>query len=92
MFEPLINEWRGRLFKTMGDCYFAEFHSVVDAVNCSVQLQQKLQTYNEKETEDRQIWFRRRSIFVTSSLIERTSRAMGSMLPRGCRSASGQAV
>ena len=58
LFEPLINEWRGRIFKVMGDCYFAEFHSVVDAVNCSVQLQQKLQTYNEKEMEDRQIRFR----------------------------------
>jgi class 3 adenylate cyclase len=58
LLEPLIHEWRGRIFKVMGDCYFAEFHSVVDAVNCTVQLQQKLQTYNEKETEDRQIRFR----------------------------------
>jgi adenylate cyclase len=58
LFEPLINEWRGRLFKAMGDCYFAEFHSVVDAVNCAAKLQEKLQTYNEKETEDRQIRFR----------------------------------
>jgi class 3 adenylate cyclase len=58
LLEPLINEWRGRIFKTMGDCYFAEFHSIVDAVNCAVLLQQRLQTHNEKEQDDRQIRFR----------------------------------
>ena len=40
VFEPKIAEHHGRLVKTMGDGILVEFHSVVDALRCAVQIQQ----------------------------------------------------
>ncbi len=36
LFEPLVKEHHGRIFKLMGDGLLAEFGSVVDAVECAV--------------------------------------------------------
>ena len=41
IFEPTIAEHHGRLVKTMGDGILVEFHSVVDALRCAVQIQQQ---------------------------------------------------
>ena len=38
----LIEQHRGRVVDTTGDNLLAEFNSVVDAVNCSVEIQRKL--------------------------------------------------
>lgn len=37
--KPALARCRGRLFKTTGDGFFAEFASVVDAVDCAVEIQ-----------------------------------------------------
>jgi adenylate cyclase len=58
LFEPQIKTWRGRIFKEMGDCFLAEFVSVVDAVNCAVVLQKQVQIRNEGIAENRRILFR----------------------------------
>jgi adenylate cyclase len=39
IFEPQIAAHHGRLVKTMGDGLLVEFHSVVDALRCAVEVQ-----------------------------------------------------
>jgi adenylate cyclase len=58
VFEPEIAAHRGRIFKLMGDGLLAEYASVVDAVECAVDLQRKMA---ERETfipDDRRIRIR----------------------------------
>ena len=44
LIEPTVTQHKGRIFKLMGDGVLAEFGSVVDAVGCAVDLQQRLAT------------------------------------------------
>jgi adenylate cyclase len=39
LLAPCIREHRGRVVKTTGDGFLAEFASVVDALRCAVELQ-----------------------------------------------------
>jgi len=41
ILQPCISQHNGRLVKTMGDGLLVEFHSVVDAVRCAVEMQRK---------------------------------------------------
>ena len=54
----LIEEHRGRVLDTTGDNLLAEFPSVVDAVNCSVQIQRKLDEQNKELPPERKMNFR----------------------------------
>ena len=54
----LIEEHRGRVLDTTGDNLLAEFTSVVDAVNCSVQIQRKLDEQNKELPPERKMNFR----------------------------------
>jgi class 3 adenylate cyclase/TolB-like protein len=47
LFEPKISQHRGRIFKLTGDGLFAEFASVVNAVECAVSLQRELVERNQ---------------------------------------------
>ncbi len=47
--QPLLDAHRGRMFKTTGDGFLAEFASVVDAVDCAVEIQEAL---NKPEKSD----------------------------------------
>jgi adenylate cyclase len=49
LIDPKIKEHRGRTVKLMGDGMLVEFASVVDAVACSVQVQQALAVRNSSE-------------------------------------------
>src|SRR5512137_62850 len=42
LIEPSIAEHQGRLFKSMGDGFLAEFSSVVNAVACAVAIQRRM--------------------------------------------------
>ena len=53
IMDRLIAEHRGRIANTAGDSVLAEFPSVVDAVQCAVQVQQALAEANEGVPEER---------------------------------------
>ncbi len=54
----LIQQYRGRLVDATGDNLLAEFVSVVDAVNCAVEIQRELSERNAELSEDRKMRFR----------------------------------
>jgi adenylate cyclase len=53
-----IQHHRGRIVGTAGDSVLAEFASVVDAVQCAVEIQQVLRAKNNLLPEDRRMDFR----------------------------------
>jgi adenylate cyclase len=54
----LIQQYRGRVVDSPGDNLLAEFASVVDAVNCAVEIQRELAKRNAELPEDRRMDFR----------------------------------
>ncbi len=54
----LIQQYRGRVVDSPGDNILAEFTSVVDAVNCAVEIQRELAERNEELPENRRMSFR----------------------------------
>jgi len=54
----LIDRHDGRVINTWGDALIAEFPSVVEAVNCAVEIQQELAVRNGERPEADQMWFR----------------------------------
>jgi len=58
LFEPKITEYHGRLVKQMGDGMLAEFPSVVEAVQCAVDIQRVMQQRNASVPENRRIEYR----------------------------------
>ena len=58
LFEPVLARHRGRLVKTTGDGFLAEFASVVDSLRCAVEIQRSLAERNAGQPEDRQMVFR----------------------------------
>ena len=58
VIEPKITEHHGRLFKTTGDGFLAEFPSVVNAVTCAVAVQQAMTLRNADAPEDRRVELR----------------------------------
>src|SRR5829696_7038945 len=58
VMDQLIAQHRGRIANTAGDSVLAEFPSVVDAVQCAVEVQEALREKNEGVPEDRQLRFR----------------------------------
>ena len=58
VIEPRIAEHQGRLFKTMGDGFLAEFSSVVNAVACAAALQTTMAALNADVPEDRAVQLR----------------------------------
>jgi adenylate cyclase len=58
LIDPLIDQHRGRIFKTTGDGILIEFASVVDAVRCAVVVQQGMEDRNASRPETERIRFR----------------------------------
>jgi adenylate cyclase len=56
--EPEIAAHHGRVVKLMGDGALVEFASVVDAIQCAIEIQRGMIERNRDVPEDRQIWFR----------------------------------
>jgi class 3 adenylate cyclase/TolB-like protein len=54
LFDPKLNEHRGRIVKTTGDGFLTEFASVIDALRCAIDLQHGMAKCNgEIEPEKR---------------------------------------
>ncbi len=58
LIDGKIAEHGGRIVKTMGDGLLLEFPSVIEATQCSVEIQQGMTERNENISEDRRIVFR----------------------------------
>jgi class 3 adenylate cyclase/pimeloyl-ACP methyl ester carboxylesterase len=58
LVEPSIEEFRGRIVKTVGDGVLAEFPSALDAVRCAVRIQETMPERNAGLAEDERIRFR----------------------------------
>jgi len=58
LIDPLIDQHRGRIFKTTGDGILIEFASVVDAVRCAVVVQQGMEDRNANLPASDRIRFR----------------------------------
>jgi len=58
IMDRLIAEHRGRIANTAGDSVLAEFPSVVDAVRCAVEVQERLGEANSSLPQDHRLRFR----------------------------------
>jgi class 3 adenylate cyclase/TolB-like protein len=58
VIEPAIEEFRGRIVKTMGDGLLAEFASAVDAVRAAVKIQRGTRSFNADVPEPEQLRLR----------------------------------
>ena len=58
LIEPRIAAHQGRVVKLMGDGILAEFPSVVEAVQCAVQIQRDMVDRNATTPENRRLEFR----------------------------------
>ena len=58
VFKDRIEAHSGRLIDTAGDSVLAEFKSVVEAVQCAVEVQEKLEAGNAPVPEHRKMHFR----------------------------------
>ena len=56
--QPVIEKYRGRIVKVMGDGLLAEFASAVDAVECAVEIQGAMAIANTGAQQDREIVLR----------------------------------
>jgi adenylate cyclase len=56
--SSLVEQHRGRVVDTTGDNLMAEFSSVVDAVQCAVEMQKEINAHNDDLPENRQMLFR----------------------------------
>jgi len=56
--SDLVEQFRGRIVDTPGDNILAEFSSVVDSVNCAVEIQRELAERNEELPDNRKMQFR----------------------------------
>src|SRR6516162_568725 len=58
LIDPKNKEYRGRVVKTTGDGILTEFPSVVDAVSCSIDVQQGMRERNTDVPPEKRIEFR----------------------------------
>ena len=58
LIDRLIEKYRGRFVNSAGDSVLAEFSSVVEAVNCAVEIQKTLKAENQDLAPERRMEFR----------------------------------
>jgi TolB-like protein/class 3 adenylate cyclase len=58
LFDPKIEEHRGRIVKTTGDGLLAEFSSAVNALRCAIEVQNEMNARNAEVAPNMRIEFR----------------------------------
>ena len=58
LVDPKVNEYQGRIVKTVGDGILAEFASVVDALRCAIDIQRGMVARNADVPLGKRIEFR----------------------------------
>jgi adenylate cyclase len=58
LIEPLLSEYHGRIANTAGDSFLLEFPSAVEAVRCSIAVQEGIAERNSDIPADRRIEYR----------------------------------
>jgi adenylate cyclase len=58
LIEPIVAGHHGRIVKTMGDGFLAEFASPIAAANCSFEIQEGLRARNADVAEPKRQWLR----------------------------------
>jgi adenylate cyclase len=58
LIDPKNKQYRGRVVKTTGDGILMEFPSVVDAISCSIEVQQGMRERNANIPPEKRIEFR----------------------------------
>ena len=58
LIEPLLAEYHGRIANTAGDSFLLEFPSAVEAVRCSIAVQDGMAERNHDIAADRRIEYR----------------------------------
>ena len=58
IFSSIVTQYNGRVVDSPGDNILSEFASVVDAVQCAVEIQKVLKAKNEELPENRRMIFR----------------------------------
>ena len=58
LIDPKVEQFGGRIVKTTGDGLLIEFSSVVDAVQCAVEIQKAMSDREREVSEDRRIRYR----------------------------------
>src|SRR5260370_11435721 len=56
IFDPLVEQYGGRIVNTAGDSVLAEFDSPVEAVRCALQIPEALGTRNARLPAHDRLW------------------------------------
>ena len=87
LLDPKVAEHHGRVVKLIGDGTLAEFPSVVEAVQCAVEIQQGMAARNVEIPEARRIEFRI-GINLGDIIVEGRARSPAAPEPRQPRQRS----
>jgi adenylate cyclase len=58
LLRNIFTNFKGNEIKTIGDAFLVEFASALDAVNCSIEIQEKMHEYNTSSSKNRHIFLR----------------------------------
>ena len=56
--RPIITRHNGREIKTMGDAFLIKFESALEATQCAIDIQRRLDGYNEQSIPERRVHLR----------------------------------